>query len=72
MIITPDFTQIEEFSILLASEHEYNRTQYSIAVMKNGALIVINEPAYAALKDVIAKIDADHLRLLEKFDLGEN
>jgi hypothetical protein len=72
MIITPDFTQIEEFSILLSSAHRYNRTQYPIAVKKNGGLVVINEPAYAALKDVIAKIDADHLRLLEKFDLGEN
>jgi hypothetical protein len=67
-----DPAQIEEFSILLPSAHRYNRTQYTIAVKKNGALIVINEPAYAALKDVIAKIDADHLRLLEKFDLGEN
>jgi hypothetical protein len=65
-----DYTQIEEFSILLSSAHRYNRTQFPIAVKKNGALIVINEPAYAALKDVIAKIDADHERLLQKFDLG--
>jgi hypothetical protein len=66
-----DPAQIEEFSILTASAHRYNRTQFPIAVKKNGALIVINEPAYAALKDVIAKIDADHQRLLEKFDLGD-
>jgi hypothetical protein len=66
-----DPAQIEEFSILLPSAHRYNRTQYPIAVKKNGALIVINEPAYAALKDVIAKIDADQERLHQLFDVGD-